>query len=124
MIPEPETAVSSSPEAFGYLTYAWVFLLSMWGGAVQFHSKVSKGITRPFNIAEFLGDIFTSAFIGLLTFYLCKYAKLDDLLTAVFVAISGHMGTRALLIIEHFAEIKAKKVLDLEEISSKTEKDS
>lgn len=105
------SAVMPEKDPFNYtiITYGWVFMLSMWGGVVSFFQKVKDGKTRASNIMEFFGELSTSAFVGLATFYLCEYSSLDRLLTAVFVAVSGHMGTKAVYLLEMFAEKVAKR---------------
>jgi hypothetical protein len=94
------------------LPYIWVLLLSMWGGVVSFAGKVKRGETRWLNIMELAGEIFTSGFVGCLTFLICESAGINPLLTAFFVGLSGHMGTRALFMFEKFMEKLAKKRLE------------
>lgn len=96
------------PFNYTLITYFWVFILSMWGGVVSFFQKVRDGKTRASNIMEFFGELSTSAFVGLATFYLCEFGGVDRLLTAVFVAVSGHMGTKAVYLLELGAERFAK----------------
>jgi len=102
-----------NPESFQLITYAWVIGLSILGGIVSFFQKVKKGQTRIFNIVEFIGEVVTSAFVGIVTFYLCQASHMDELTTAGIVAISGHMGSRALFLleryIERYADIKIPK---------------
>jgi predicted CDP-diglyceride synthetase/phosphatidate cytidylyltransferase len=62
------------------------------------------GVVRAFNFTEFVGELFTSAFAGLLTFFLCEWSGLSPLLSAVLIGISGHMGSRAIFGIERWAE--------------------
>lgn len=88
------------PTSYSWLTYAWVVLLASWGGVVNFMRKVRTGVARPFNVAEFIGELATSAFVGVITFWLCEMAMLDPLLSAALVGISGHMGSRAIFHLE------------------------
>lgn len=97
------------PTNYGLLTYAWVLLVSAAGGAVSFHRKLRDGAVRAFNFTEFVGEIFTSAFAGIITFWLCEWSNVPPLLSAVFIAISGHMGSRAIFGIEQWAERKFLK---------------
>ena len=92
------------PTTYSILTYAWVVGLSCLGGIVSFARKIRAGQARPYNLMEFFGEIMTSAFVGIITFYLCEAAALDTLMTAVFVGVSGHMGTRAIYMLERFAQ--------------------
>lgn len=94
------TEAVKDPTSYGLLTYLWVIGLSVLGGVVNFARKVKQGFARPFNLVELLGEIFTAAFAGVITFYLCEAAELNPLLTAAFVGICGHMGSRALFLFE------------------------
>lgn len=90
------------PESYAWITYLWVFGLSSLGGMVAFIRKVKDGHARAWNFAEFLGEIATSAFAGIITFFLCSNTSMSPLLTAALVGISGHMGSRAIYLLEKF----------------------
>lgn len=92
------------PSNYAYATYAWVLFLSFVGGAVSFFQKLKMGIARSFNLTEFIGELVTSGFSGVLTFWLCGAADINGNVTAVLVGISGHMGSRAIFIIERILE--------------------
>jgi hypothetical protein len=96
--------IDKDPAAYSIVTYAWVLFLSIWGGAVSFIRRVKAGDSRPHNLVEFIGEIVTSAFAGVITFYLCEAAGISGLVTAVLVATTGHMGTRAIYQIERLVE--------------------
>ena len=85
-----------------FLTYAWVFGLAMLGGAASFVRRVRSGESKYSNIVELVGELVISAFAGLVTFFLCQSSKLDPMLTAAFIAISGHMGTRIIFMFEAY----------------------
>jgi hypothetical protein len=96
------------PAAYDLLTYGWVLLLSVMGGVVAFLRKLREGHTRVFNLIEFIGELCTSAFTGVVTFYLCEAAQLPPVLTAALMGISGHMGSRGLFLIEKHLTHKLK----------------
>ena len=96
-IPPPK-----SPFNYEVFTYVWVFGLSAWGGAVSFIRKMREGKARPFNVMELIGELVTSAFAGMLTFWLCEAANINPYLTAAFIGISGHMGSRAIGMMEYY----------------------
>ena len=96
------------PTNFTLITYAWVLFLSTWGGLVSFFRKVKTGETKASNIMELVGELVTSAFAGVITFYLCDAAGIGGLISAVFVGISGHMGTRAIFLLERAVEKRLK----------------
>ena len=84
------------------LTYAWVLGLATLGGAASFVRRVRSGESKYSNIIELIGELVVSAFAGLVTFFLCRTANFDEMLTAAFIAISGHMGTRIIFIFEAY----------------------
>lgn len=94
------------PTTYGLITYLWVTGLAAWGGLVSFYRKVQSGEARAFNVVELIGEIATSAFSGLITFWLCEAAQIDALVTASLVGISGHMGSRALYQFERWAQVR------------------
>lgn len=90
------------PMAYPAIVYLWVLVWSGIGGVVSFVAKMKRGDARPFNIIEFIGEIGASAFIGLLSFWLCEYYDVPKLIEAVIISISGHMGTRGIFMLEKY----------------------
>jgi len=88
---------AKDPTSYGLLTYGWVMVLSAWGGLVRFIRKVKAGDMSWKQAALTLtGELSTSAFAGVVTFYACEANGVPQLSTAVLVAVAGHMGGRAL----------------------------
>lgn len=98
--------MEKDPTSYSLLTYAWVFLLSILGGVVNFMRKLHEGHVRAFNIIEFIGELVTSAFAGIITFWLCEHAQFAPLITAALVGVSGHAGSRAIFMLEEFLKAK------------------
>lgn len=80
--------------------YIWVVLVAMMGGAVSFYSKVKSGAVERFSIMEFFGEIFTSAFVGILTAFICISNDVPVPVMGALSGITGHMGSRAIFVIE------------------------
>ena len=59
------------------------------GGVVSFLQKVKSGNARPMNLTELVGEMVTSAFVGIITYWICKSYGVNEYLTASGVAISG-----------------------------------
>jgi hypothetical protein len=110
MIEEAQASIAAvierakDPTSYSWITYSWVVIWSVLGGLVSWYGKIKAGHARPFNLAELLGEIATSAFAGITTFYICEWGKVDPLLSAVFIGISGHMGTRFVFFMERVLE--------------------
>ena len=88
----------------------WMMAVAMAGGVLSFIQKVRDGKARALNFAELAGEMFISAFVGLVTFWICKAFSVDQYLTAAGVGVAGHMGARAIFLLEQYIENKAKKV--------------
>jgi hypothetical protein len=101
------------PLMYSLLTYGWVIALSSWGGVVSYVQKVKSGATKRFSLTEFVGELCTSGFVGVMTFYLCESAGITGISSAVLIGISGHMGSRAIFLIERFLQKKFLKGLDV-----------
>jgi len=99
----------AGPEQYPIMTYAWVLILSIWGGVVSFWRKCREGHTRCFNIVEFVGEIATSILVGLITFWMAESAHIHQVTTAALVAVSGHMGSRLLFKVETYIEARLKR---------------
>ncbi len=97
------------PTTYSMLTYAWVAALASWGGFVSYVRKVKIGEIHRYSIVEFLGEISTSGFAGIITFYLCEASNISPLITAAMVGISGHMGSRAIFLIEQYIQRRTGK---------------
>ena len=97
------------PTTISLLTYGWVILLSIWGGVVHNIRKVREGTSNRFSISELIGDVVTSGFAGIITFYLCEAAGTPSFITAAMVGISGHMGARALFLLEELLRKRFSK---------------
>jgi hypothetical protein len=92
------------PSTYGLITYLWVTGLAAGGGLGNLYRKVKSGETRAFNVVALIGALATSAFAGLITFWLCEAAQFNPLVTAALVGISGHMGSQAIYQLERWAQ--------------------
>lgn len=91
--------------------YGFMLATALLGGLVSWWAKVRKGEVQAWHLNTLIGELCTSAFAGLLAFWLCEWAGTPALLTASFVGIAGHMGTRAIQSFEAFAEARWGKAL-------------
>lgn len=99
------------PLSYPIKTYGFMLGFAIFGGLVSFYSKVRKGEVQGLSLMHLVGEIATSAFAGMIVFYLCEYLKLDQMLTAPLVGISGHMGAKVITLIEDEAKRRASSRL-------------
>lgn len=81
------------------LPYIFTLLLSCWGGAVHYIQKIRRGGGK-FAMRDLSMDLLISSFAGILTHLLCESAHISGAMAAVLIAVSGHMGTRAIASME------------------------
>lgn len=79
------------PFGYGLSTYAWVIGLAVIGGAVKYLNDSDK-----FSFITLLRDLVSAGFAGILTFWLCEWMVITGPLSAVLIAVSGLMGTKAI----------------------------
>ena len=99
----PEFAPFASSQAIPLL---WVMAIATLGGVVSFIRKYRDGTVRAFNIIELFGEVVVSIFVGLVTYWLCRAYSIGEWETAAAIAVSSHMGTRAVFTFEKWLEIK------------------
>ncbi|QJI53339.1 holin [Alteromonas phage vB_AcoS-R7M] len=89
-------------------SFAWLFLigLAIWGGTVNYLTRIKQGKVKSFSFAELVGEWTISGFTGVLTFYICSEMELSWNMIAFFTGISGHLGGRALFIFESYFKAK------------------
>lgn len=92
------------PLTYDLLTYAWVFSLSVWGGIAGYIRKMKTGVVIRFSLTEIVGDVVVSGFVGVVTFFICESSGVPKLLSAAFIGISAHMGSRAIFVLENAAD--------------------
>ncbi len=80
-------------------TYGWVVGLAALGGLVAFIRKLNDATEpRPLKLIflKLSGELVISSFAGLVTYWLCQHWQLTEPVTAIAIAISGHMGGRTI----------------------------
>lgn len=102
------------PTTYSLITYGWVSVVSMWGGAASYIRRIRLGQTARFSFTEFIGELVTSSFFGIMTFWLCEASAITPLLTAAFVGMSGHMGSRVVYLLSSFINRKINLKVSVE----------
>ena len=109
------------PLTYSLITYGWVALIAMWGGAASYIRRVRLGLTTRFSVFGFIGELVTSSFFGIMTFWLCEASEITPLLTAAFVGMSGHMGSRFMFLVSSFitSKVNLKISVDIPDDTNK-----
>jgi len=85
----------------GGMGYVWFALLALWGGTVNYISRVRRN-NAAFSFVELIGEWTISAFAGIMTALICQEMGFSLILTSALAGISGHMGGRAIYMMEQF----------------------
>lgn len=104
LAPMAATAAEKTPEDYSVRQYGVMLGVALLGGLVSWITKVRSGQLPAWSLMQLVGELATSAFSGLICFWLCEWTNTPQLLTISLVAISGHMGTRAIILFERWAE--------------------
>lgn len=97
-------AVDYASRAFSFLdvvglSWVWVLCFAVWGGTASYIARVRR-MKIPFSFVELVGEWTISGFAGVMTGYFCLAANFPPYLTMAFAGISGHMGGRAISMLE------------------------
>lgn len=97
-------AADKDPTDYSIRQYGVMLGVALLGGLVSWINKVRAGQLPAWSLMQLVGELATSAFSGLLCFWICEWTNTPQLLTISLVAIAGHMGTRAIILFERWAE--------------------
>jgi hypothetical protein len=88
------------PLNYSWITYAWVLGVSIWAGVVSYIRKMQRsGRSVPFVqwVFGLAAECTIAGFVGLITFWTCEATGVPAPYSAVCIAVTAHMGSRALL---------------------------
>ncbi len=85
------------------LPYLSTLVLSCWGGIVSYIQRM-RVKSQKFSWKELGFDLVISSFAGLLTHFFCEYSNVSGSMSAILIAVSGHMGTRAIASFERIRD--------------------
>jgi len=106
---------TKDPTNWGLSIWLLAVGMSCAGGLVNWYARVKQGHTRAFNIVELIGEIFTSAFVGLGVFMVCQSLDQPIGLCAALAGVGGHMATRLLFSLEKLIESRFKALAKVSE---------
>lgn len=84
--------------------YLMVLAVSVGGGFVSWFGRVRRGEVAGWSLLNAIGETSTSAMAGLLVFWIARYMDTPELLTVALVGIAGHMGGRAISMLEDWGQ--------------------
>lgn len=79
--------------------YISTLLLSCFGGLASYVQRI-RVRRQKFNLKELSYDLIISSFAGLMTYFFCDWSNVEGAKAAMLIAVSGHMGTRAIAAFE------------------------
>lgn len=94
-------------------TYLWMVGISALGGVAGYLRKIRQGLTKRFSITEMTCEVVISIFAGSVTLLLCDSQRFDKSITGALVGLAGHLGSRAIYILEIFVSKKTGVNLDV-----------
>ena len=81
--------------------WAWLLAIALWGGTANYITRIKKTGAR-FSIIELIGEWSVSGFAGLITALVGAEAGWSFYFTAAAAGVSGHMGGRAIGLLENW----------------------
>ena len=86
-----------SPLSYSLREYGLILAIAMLGGFVRWYNAVRRGESAAYDLRTLVGELFTSAFLGILTFWACEAFNVQPLVTAAMAGMAGHAGVSRLL---------------------------
>lgn len=102
-------AANKHPLEYPLRDYGLLLGVALLGGLVSWSAKVRGGKAKAWGLTQLIGELTTSAFAGLLVFWLMEWASAPLLLTVSTVGVAGHMGARAIDLLERAGEKRFKR---------------
>lgn len=99
------------PLAYPLRQYGLILGVSLLGGVAGWYRKLQQGLVPEPSLLAFIGELATSAFSGLIAFWLCEAAGSSSLVAAASAGLAGHAGGRGVAWLEKVARKKAERVL-------------
>lgn len=81
--------------------YIALFVLALWGGTASYINRIRKDNVK-FSAVELIGEWAISGFAGVITALICNELGYSFYITAALAGIAGHMGGRAVHMLEQF----------------------
>lgn len=107
-------AQASARPGLDLVQFAWLALWAAVAGLVSFHQKVKAGATRWLNLGELVGELATSAFVGVMTGLVFEsVAPEATSLKYAAAGIAGHAGGRLMFWLEGVLKAAAEKRLGI-----------
>ena len=94
--------VHKNPLSYSLRDYGVILAIAMLGGFVRWYNAVRRGESAAYDLRTLVGELFTSAFIGILTFWACEAMNVQPLITAALAGMAGHAGVSGLMWVERF----------------------
>lgn len=89
--------VHKSPLSYSLREYGLILFIAMLGGFVRWYNAVRSGASAVYDLRVLVGELMTSAFMGVLTFWACEAMHVQPLVTAALAGMAGHAGVSGLL---------------------------
>jgi hypothetical protein len=99
-----QAAVPKDPLSYPLRVYGFMLAIAILGGFVSWYAKVRRNEIPASSMFHLIGEVTTSAFAGMLTFFACEYVNFPQILTAALVGVSGHMGAKLISMAEEVAK--------------------
>lgn len=87
------------------LAWIWLVALAVWGGTANYLSRIKRH-QLGFSLIELIGEWAISGFAGVVTALVCTHLEWPFYLVAAAAGISGHMGGRAIGMMEQAVQSK------------------
>lgn len=86
----------TDPGNYNIITALIAFAFSLWGSVAAYLVRLKKGVIKKFSFWGLLIEMVISGFAGVLTYLICTYMHVPNLVTIFMVGMAGHSGASAI----------------------------
>ena len=94
---------SNLPQGGGDLNWfaaAMMFVLSLWGGLVNYLGRVKSRVVKKFDLVELVIELTICSFAGVTVGLIAFSFSVSPLMTFALVGVAGHAGGRTVYFID------------------------
>lgn len=105
--------LSNLPQGGGDLNWfavAMMFVLSVWGGTVNYLGRIKSGVIKRFDLLELIVELAICSFAGVTVGLIAFSFNVNPLMTFALVGVAGHAGGRTVYFMDRIFQKRLSSI--------------
>lgn len=99
------------PDSDGMIALIVMFIMSIWGGMINYLARWKSGAVKAFNFVELAIELSVSGFAGLVIGMMCLSMEIAPMLALAISGVAGHAGGRTIILLERCYKRKLNELV-------------